>query len=123
MSHLSARRWPRRGEVWLTEFDPVRGHEQGGTRPAVVLSVDPFNRASVDLVAVVPITSRLRQLRSRVRIQPPEGGIAVESDVLCEQFRIITHARLLSRWGQVSDTTMNQIGQHVTWMLGLSRSQ
>ncbi len=32
-----------RGEVWLTALDPVRGSEQAGTRPVLVLQPDPLN--------------------------------------------------------------------------------
>jgi len=34
---------PLRGEVWMLNFDPTRGHEQAGTHPALILSVDVFN--------------------------------------------------------------------------------
>ncbi len=34
---------PSRGDIWIADLDPVRGHEQAGKRPVVVLSVDRFN--------------------------------------------------------------------------------
>jgi mRNA-degrading endonuclease toxin of MazEF toxin-antitoxin module len=34
---------PQRGEVWLSDFDPNFGHEQGGRRPVLMVSVDSFN--------------------------------------------------------------------------------
>ena len=34
---------PSRGEVWSVNFDPTKGREQAGTRPALVLSVDKFD--------------------------------------------------------------------------------
>ncbi len=51
---------PQRGEVWLIDFDPIRGHEQAGRRPALILSVDVFNAGPADLVVAVPITKTLR---------------------------------------------------------------
>nr|WP_084062346.1 type II toxin-antitoxin system PemK/MazF family toxin [Desulfofundulus thermosubterraneus] len=33
---------PKRGEIWLVDLNPVRGHEQAGKRPALVISIDLF---------------------------------------------------------------------------------
>src|SRR5438128_11466126 len=48
---------PIRGEVWLIDLNPVRGHEQAGRRPALVVSDDLFNQGPAGLVIVLPITS------------------------------------------------------------------
>lgn len=44
---------PARGDVWTVNLDPVRGHEQAGTRPALVVSVDRFNRNHSDFYILV----------------------------------------------------------------------
>ncbi len=46
---------PRRGDVITVDLDPVKGREQGGRRPALVLSAEGYNRI-VGLALVVPIT-------------------------------------------------------------------
>ena len=61
---------PVRGEVWDVNLDPVLGDEQGGKRPALVVSVNEFNQGPSGLVTVVPITSKDRGVRSRVAIEP-----------------------------------------------------
>ncbi|MGD0088670.1 MAG: type II toxin-antitoxin system PemK/MazF family toxin, partial [Planctomycetota bacterium] len=66
---------PSRGEVWRVDFEPVRGHEQGRARPALIVSNDMLNRSSADLITVVPLTSKDRPLPSFLRIDPPEGGV------------------------------------------------
>jgi mRNA interferase MazF len=48
---------PRRGDVIRLDFNPQTGHEQGGRRPALVLSPDEYNR-TVGLVVVCPITGQ-----------------------------------------------------------------
>ena len=61
----------RRGEVWLTIFDPVEGHEQAGRRPALVLSADEFNASRAELVTVLPLTSKYRpHIPSRACARP-----------------------------------------------------
>ena len=41
---------PSRGEIWFLNLDPAQGHEQSGSRPALVVSVDPFNHGPADMV-------------------------------------------------------------------------
>ena len=43
---------PARGEIWLADRNPVRGREQAGMRPCLVISVDPFNQSPAGLSAV-----------------------------------------------------------------------
>ena len=100
---------PGRGDVWLADLSPVQGHEQAGRRPALVVSDDLFNRSRAGLVIVLPITSALRPIPSRVEIAPPEGGLKVRSAVLCEGVRSISTERLVRRWGSVSHRTMTAV--------------
>ncbi len=97
---------PARGEVWVVDLSPTRGHEQGGTRPALVVSVDEFNAGPAGLVMVVPLTTRDRRIPSHVRIEPPEGGVRQTSFVKCEDLRSVSKARLTGAWGRVSEETM-----------------
>lgn len=60
---------PARGQVWTVDLNPVRGHEQAGHRPCVVVSADQFNRGSADLVVIVPLTSRYRPLPLRILLR------------------------------------------------------
>jgi len=97
---------PGRGEVWLADLDPTRGHEQAGRRPVLVVSDDIFNRGPADLVIILPVTSAIRGIRSHVVIAPPEGGLERRSAILCEAIRSISKGRLVDRWGAVRTRTM-----------------
>lgn len=110
---------PIRGEVWLAQLDPVRGHEQAGTRPVLVISDDLFNRGPAGLVIALPITSRLRPIPSHIRISPPQGGLAVESAALCEGVRSISKERLLKRLGLVNRGTMEMVEDRLRILLRL----
>jgi mRNA interferase MazF len=92
--------------VWLVDLDPARGHEQAGTRPALVVSADLFNQGPAGLVIVLPITSVAKSMRSHVSVEPPEGGLKTTSYAKCEDVRSISAERLRRRWGQVSARTM-----------------
>ena len=109
----------RRGEVWETDFDPVRGHEQAGRRPAVIVSADIHNAGPSGLVFVVPITRRDRQVRSHVPVQPPEGGLTAPSFVMCEQLRVCAVERLLRRRGSIDARTLVEIEARLRMLLDL----
>jgi mRNA interferase MazF len=108
-----------RGDIWLADLNPVRSHEQAGRRPVLVISVDPFNQSRADLVVVVPITSTLRNIPFHVVVQPPEGGLANRSALLCEAVRSISKGRLIDRWGSVLPATMAEVEDRLRVLMGL----
>lgn len=110
---------PVRGEVWLADLNPTQGREQAGRRPVLVLSEDLFNRGPAELVIVLPITSRLRGIPSHVPLTPPEGGLKVQSAVLCEAVRSISKRRLVQRWGIVGAPRMKSIEDALRILLRL----
>ena len=110
---------PSRGEVWDLTLDPAIGHEQAGSRPALILSVDIFNEGPADLVVVVPVTRRERKVRWHVPIKPPEGGLVAESFIQCENVRAVSKSRVKRLRGRVSGSTMQQVEDRVRILLGL----
>ena len=110
---------PSRGEVWLADLSPTRGHEQAGRRPVLLMSEDIFNRGPAGLVIVIPLTSTRRGVPSHVPITPPEGGLKTPSVILCEAIRSIAMERLVQRWGRVSPSTMAAVEDRIRILLGL----
>jgi mRNA interferase MazF len=98
----------RRGSIWRVDFDPTRGHEQGGVRPALVLSADAFNNGPARLAIVAPLTRRDRHVGSHVRIAPPDGGVRAVSFVKCEDLRSVSTDRFLEEWGTASTEVVLQ---------------
>ena len=110
---------PARGEVWLADLDPTIGREHAGKRPVLVLSEDTFNRGPADLVVVLPMTTREKRIPSHVPLRSPEGGVRVDSFVICEAVRSISKQRLASRWGVVSPSTLRVVEDTLRILLGL----
>ena len=110
---------PSRGEIWDLNFDPTMGHEQAGSRPALVLSVDIFNEGPADLLVVAPVTRTDRKVRWHVRVKPPEGGFVADSFVQCENVRSVSKQRLKRRRGRVSESTLQQVEDRIRILLGL----
>jgi mRNA interferase MazF len=110
---------PWRGEVWRVEFDPVRGHEQGRVRLALVVSNDTFNHSAAGLVTVIPMTTKGRPVRSFLPIQPPEGGLQKTSYIMCDQVRTVSKDRLARRFGTVSASTLAEVELRLKFLLAL----
>ena len=75
-------------------LEPTRGHEQGGTRRALVVSAEPFHRAR--LATVLPITASRADARypGEVPIPVGEAGQTKPGVILCHQVRTISLERL-----------------------------
>lgn len=108
-----------RGHLWDAVFDPVRGREQAGRRPALIVSTDIFNQGPGGLVTVVPLSTSERRFRWHVPITPPEGGLTRPSFAMCEQARVFAVERL-DRWrGSVTDRTMIAVEDRLRLLLDL----
>ncbi len=110
---------PSRGEVWWVDLDPTKGREQAGRRPALVVSVDVFNHGPAGLVIVIPITTRDKNIRTHVRVEPPSGGLDRTSFIKTEDIRSISKERLLNLSGTVDSKTMAEVGRLVSILLDL----
>ena len=110
---------PCRGEIWLADLNPVRGHEQAGRRPVLIVSVNSFNQGRADLVIVIPITSTLRRIPFHITIHPPEDGLTNASALLCEAVRSISKDRLIQRRGSITQTTMATVEDRLRVLMGL----
>jgi mRNA interferase MazF len=97
---------PKRGEVYLVNFDPTVGAEIQKTRPALVVKNDMANRHS-PITIVAAITSQVDEslYPTEVLIQPPEGGLSLPSVVLLNQIRSIDKRRLVRRLGVLTPAT------------------
>jgi len=110
---------PARGEVWLADLNPTRGHEQADRRPVLVVSEDLFNRGPAGLAIVLPMTSTVRDVPGHVPIAPPEGGVRSRTAILCEAIRSVSVERLVARWGAVDRQTMFAVEDRLRILLRL----
>jgi mRNA interferase MazF len=110
---------PLRGEIWRVDLEPVRGHEQGRSRPALIISNDVMNGSAAGLVTVVPLTTKFRQVRSFLKIDPPQGGLPQTSYIICDQVRTIAKERLGKKFGAVSPVVLAEVERRLKFLLDL----
>ena len=111
---------PRRGEVYLVNFDPTIGAEIRKTRPALIVQNDVANRHSA-ITIVAAITSQFDEplYPTEVLISPPEGGLRTESVALLNQIRSIDKQRLVRRLGILKPDTMERVDHAILISMGL----
>ncbi len=111
---------PSRGEIWLANLNPVRGREQAGFRPCLVISVDQFNHGPAELVIVVPITSKNKSIPLHIEISGKETGLDLKSYIKSEDIRSISRDRLEKRIGRVSEEVMCQVLELIKILLNIT---
>ena len=88
----------RRGEIYWVEFDPVKGSEQGGMRPALIVQNDVGNRFSpTTVVAAITRTMPPRPYPFTVIIEAEESGLPDRSAINCAQLATIQQSGSSSR--------------------------
>jgi len=75
--------YPKQGDIVFMNFSPQAGHEQGGRRPALVVSNDSYNRFT-SLGIVCPITNTDNNFPMHV---PLEGKTLTSGVILCEHIK------------------------------------
>ena len=78
---------PKQGDIVFLDFNPTKGHEQAGFRPAVVISNNVFND-NTKMVIVCPITSNEKEFPTHYCL---EDTIKIHGSVLCEHIRSIDY--------------------------------
>lgn len=70
-----------RGEIYFVNLSPVRGREQMGTRPVLVLSIDAINQLPLVVTVVVGTkgANLTRDYPTNVRVPPAESGLPLET--------------------------------------------
>jgi mRNA interferase MazF len=99
-----------RGEIYWADLQPVRGHEQGGMRPVVVISHDLFNERSGTVIAMA-ITSQPQRAGYPLTWQVPAGLLPRPSWVKISQVRTLSTERLGNRVTRLRDPELTQIVQ------------
>ncbi len=101
-----ARYVPERGDVVWLDFNPTKGHEQAGYRPALVLSPATYNARS-GLMLCCPITSKVKPYPFVV---PILGDSDIAGAALADQVRSIDwQARKAKKKGRIPEKTLREV--------------
>jgi mRNA interferase MazF len=111
-----------RGEIYFVNLNPVKGREQAGSRPVLVLSIDAINKQPLVVTVVVGTKGEniSRDFPINVRVSPEDSGLPSETVFLCFQIRSLDPKRFPEEpAGKLSNEKLKRIEMVVRHCLGL----
>ncbi len=108
-----------RGEIYWVDWDPSRGSEQRGRRPALVVQNNTGNELSPTTI-VVSLTTRKMKKRYPFHVPLPTGLLPKEGTIMCEQIMTIDQSRLIGKpLALLDDDVMEEVDEAMRRSLGL----
>ncbi len=96
------------GEIWKVKLYPVRGSEQDGVRPCLIVSPNSMNSA-LQTVIVVPLTTAVKDWPTRVNLMVKE----TQSQACLEHVRSVSKERFVEKMSSASEAEMAAIRKHL----------
>jgi mRNA interferase MazF len=106
-----------RGEVRWADLNPVRGHEQAGRRPVLILSHDVFNDRSGTVIAVA-LTSQPQRAGFPLTLELTSVKLPQRSWIKISQIRTLSTERLGDSLGQASPEELTQVIEGLNEIVG-----
>jgi mRNA interferase MazF len=106
-----------RGEIRWADLNPVRGREQTGQRPVLILSCDIFNERSGTVIAMA-ITSQAQRAGFPLTLELDSSDLPKRSWVKISQIRTLSVERIGKTLGKVSPEELSQIIDGLNEIIG-----
>lgn len=100
------------GVIAWAALEPVRGREQVGHRPVLIVASSGYLDAVTTLVVALPITTTDRGWPNHIRVDGP-SGLDRPSWIMTEQPRTLSRDRLTGIAGEVSHQCLRDVR---TWL-------
>jgi len=102
-------------QLWVVDFGVPLGHEQAGVRPVIVVGSPGHCALAIDVMLVVPLTTRDRGLRHHVRIDSESSGLHRPSWARTEEVRTISTERL-TQSAPIGKASAEEIDELRKWL-------
>jgi len=109
----------KRGEIYWVDWDPRRGSEQSGLRPALVIQNDIGNKFSSTTIVAALTTAAEKPYPFLVRVTAKEGGLPKDSTVNLVSLLTVDKIRLGDKCGELSKAKMAEVNEAIKASLGL----
>lgn len=106
-----------RGDIVWADLNPIRGKEQEGLRPVVILSHDVFNERSGTVIAVA-LTSQPQRAGFPLTLELTSARLPKRSWVKISQIRTLSVERLGKRIGRASPEELDQVVEGLNEIIG-----
>jgi mRNA interferase MazF len=106
-----------RGDIRWADLSPVRGREQAGKRPVLILSHDVFNERSGTAIAVA-LTSRPQPAGFPLTLELVSKGLLKKSWVKISQIRTLSVERLGTRIARATPEDLARVVEGLNEIIG-----
>lgn len=98
----------KQGEIWSANLNPVKGSEQAGFRPVVIVSGNLLNQ-HLPVVIVVPLTTKIKNYKGNpVLDKTLTNGLKQQSEMLVFHVRSVSKDRLMKKVGSIEKVQLTQ---------------
>lgn len=110
----------KRGDIVLVNLDPIKGSEQGGVRPCLIIQNDYGNTYS-PLTIIAPLTSKefTKEFPTNVFVLKKDSKLDKDSTILLNQIRTIDKSRIIKKLSRLDNTIMQKVDLAIKISLGL----
>ncbi len=96
-------------EIWLADLNPVKGSEQQGIRPVVIVSGNAMND-NLGICIICPLSSKIKNYAGCLALKKDSlNRLSEDSEVITFQIRSISGERLIRRLGEISRPQLERL--------------
>lgn len=110
----------KRGEIYYADLSPVRGSEQGGIRPVLIIQNDVGNKYSPTTIVACLTTkcTEKHKLPTHILLNK-DCGLPKDSMALLEQIRTIDKSRLTNKIGKLNEEDIHKVEKALMISIGV----
>lgn len=110
----------KRGDIVIINLEPIRGSEQGGIRPCLIIQNDQGNKYS-PLTIIAPLTSKKfsKEFPTNVELSKKDSKLNKDSTILLNQIRTIDKLRIIKKISSLDNFIMKKVDLAIKISLGL----
>ena len=98
-------------EIWYADLNPVKGSEQKGYRPVVIISGDLLN-TYLQIVIACPLTTKIKGYKGNIILEPnDQNGLSKKSEIMIFHVRSISKERLIKKLGVITTKQLKELKQ------------
>ncbi|KKR53417.1 MAG: Transcriptional modulator of maze/toxin, mazf [Parcubacteria group bacterium GW2011_GWA1_40_21] len=96
-------------EIYLVNLDPIKGKEQRGKRPAVIISGNAMNK-NLGVFIICPISSKIKNYAGCVKVSKNKTNkLSEDSEIITFQIRAIAKERMIKKIGEITSEQLKEI--------------
>jgi len=96
-------------DIYFADLNPIKGKEQKGKRPVVIISGNTMNK-NLGIFIICPISSKIKNYAGCVKLEKNKiNKLAENSEIITFQIRTIAKERMIKKIGEITQEQLKEI--------------